>query len=840
MAIVCGECDYSNRDIAKYCTCCGQRLTSRTSPGLDELVGLDSVKAKITEIVSIAEGVERTRKLGHTVPKMNLNTILIGNTGTGKNKIVDILNSIFHRHGTTSREDVLTVEAVDYQRFAKDFEQSFQKAKGGILFINDVQKLVPAGYSGEVDPLDKLLSEMRRSPLDPIVVLAGLPKGFNEYLRDNPAVKVSFRYVLELPDMDADQMFRLTERKLEKQGFTLSEDARAKLRKLFMHLVRTRDESFSNGHLVNSQIADLIKNYFQRTRGTIGDSVILPEDTKVEIPKDKTLEEILGELDSLVGMEEIKQEIRDLAPTLQIQRRRAESTGAAFMPNLHMVLKGNPGTGKTTIARRLGETLRAIGLLDRGHVVETDRKDLVAEYVGQTAPRTNNKINEALGGILFIDEAYTLAPEATSDSFGREAIDTLLKRMEDDRGKFVLIVAGYPKEMDRFIDSNPGLKSRFDRYFDLPDYTPPELLAIFKSIAASQKYEVEEAAEERLAKICDAMYLRRDKNFANGREVRQMFERCLVLQAKRLSSQTTLDEQELSLIRVEDIPSMYEGEKAITLEDTLQQLENLIGLDSVKRAIRTLINYLEVDKARASAGGRETPLTIHFVFSGNPGTGKTTVARILADIFKAMGLLPKGHLVEVTRKDLIGQYMGQTAPRTNNRIDEAIGGVLFVDEAYALVPEGPGDSYGKEAVTTLLERMENDRGRFVVIAAGYKDEMETFLDSNPGLRSRFTKHVDFEDYTPTELKEIFLSMAKSKGMELSERVEELLTQLFTDMYDRRDRNFANGRTVRNIFDMVLQNQANRVTALPEEGWSPETLTIITPDDFQSIEGVRST
>ena len=281
-------------------------------------------------------------------------------------------------------------------------------------------------------------------------------------------------------------------------------------------------------------------------------------------------------------------------------------------------------------------------------------------------------------------------------------------------------------------------------------------------------------------------------------------------------------------------------EDASNLDDDLQQLENLIGLDSVKRAIRTLINYLEVDKARASAGGRETPLTIHFVFSGNPGTGKTTVARILADIFKAMGLLPKGHLVEVTRKDLIGQYMGQTAPRTNNRIDEAIGGVLFVDEAYALVPEGPGDSYGKEAVTTLLERMENDRGRFVVIAAGYKDEMETFLDSNPGLRSRFTKHVDFEDYTPTELKEIFLSMAKSKGMELSERVEELLTQLFTDMYDRRDRNFANGRTVRNIFDMVLQNQANRVAALPEESRSPDTLSIITPDDFGSIEGVKPT
>ena len=842
MSVVCERCQCSNKDTARYCKSCGQGLSSRVAAGLDELVGRDEVKRKIEEIICIAEGIERTRKAGRTPPEMGFNTILIGNTGTGKNKIVGMLCSVFRRHGIASREDVVAVEAADYVRFAKDFEAGFQKAKGGILFINDVQKLVPAGRSGEVDPLDKLFTEMRKSPLDPIVVLAGLPQGFREYLSKNPEVGVSFNYIFELPDMNADHMLELAGRKLRKQGFTMQEDAKAELGRLFSHLVRTRDTSFSNGHLVDRWIRDMLGNYYQRTAGTGGDSTILREDIRAEIPKEKTLEEILAELDSLVGMEDIKTSIRNLAVQLRIQKRRTELSGQTFLPNIHLVLTGNPGTGKTTIARKLGETLRAIGLLNRGHVVETDRAGMVAGFVGQTAPKTNAKIDEAMGGILFIDEAYALVPEKASGDFGHEAIATLLKRMEDDRGKFVVIVAGYPDEMKRFIDSNPGLEGRFTRHFHLRDYTPKELLAIFKSIAASQGYRVEDAAEAKLSKLFESTYRRRDKNFANGRAVRDVFEReCLVLQAKRLTWQGASELDELSLIREEDVPLPPEDEGAITAEQALQELDNLIGLGSVKTDIRTLINYLRIEKARASAGEKQTPLTLHFVFSGNPGTGKTTVARVLARVFRAIGLLAKGHLVETQRRDLVGEYVGHTAVKTAAKIEEAMGGVLFIDEAYLLVPEGPGgswDSFGKEAVGTLLKMMEDKGGRFVMIAAGYEKEMETFLDSNPGLRSRFTKHIHFEDYTPAELKEIFVSMAGSKGMNLSPGVDELLTVLLTDMYDRRDRSFANGRTVRTMFERVLQNQANRLAGMPHDEVIPlDTLNTITVEDFGPMEGV---
>ena len=843
MSVVCGnaKCRRSNKDTARYCKYCGQKLFSQAALGIDELVGRDSVKGEIMKIISMAEEIERIRKSGDSVPGANFNTILIGNTGTGKNKIVEILNSVLHRHGITSKDSISTVEAVDYQKFVseKEFEQNFRNAKGGILFVNDVQKLVPAGYSGAVEPLDKLVSEMRKSPLDPIVVLAGLPKGFREYVKCNPDVLAMFQYTLELPDMDADHMMELAGLRLRKHGFTLSDDAQTILRKLFVHLFKTRDESFSNGHLVNRQITGLIKNYYLRVGRTLNDSMILPEDVRAEIPEEKTLSEILGELDSLVGMEQIKREIRELAETLEVKRRKAKATGETFALNVHWVLKGNPGTGKTTIARKLGETLRAIGLLDRGHVVETDRKDLVAEFVGQTAPRINAKIDEAMGGILFIDEAYQLVPEGISDAYGKEAIATLLKRMEDDRGKFVVVAAGYPDEMERFLNGNPGFRSRFTGLFHINDYPPQELLAIFRSIAAANKYQIEEGAEEKLSKVFEDMHQRRDRNFGNGRAVRDFFEKgCLRLQAKRCISQAIFEGAELSLIRTEDVPSLDEDVAAIGLDDALQELDDLIGLDSVKSQVRKLTDYLKIEKLRASAGERKTPLTIHFVFRGNPGTGKTTVARILANVFQAIGLLAKGHLVESNRKDLVGEYQGHTAVRTNARIDKAMGGVLFVDEAYALVLGGQFDSFGREAIATLLARMENDRGKFVAIAAGYKEEMESFLDSNPGLRSRFTNYIDFPDYTPVELQEIFLSMARSRKMKLSEGVDELLTRLFEDVYDRRDRSFANGRTVRTMFERVLQNQASRLASMPdpdEEGIPRDILNTITLDDFESVE-----
>ena len=243
-----------------------------------------------------------------------------------------------------------------------------------------------------------------------------------------------------------------------------------------------------------------------------------------------------------------------------------------------------------------------------------------------------------------------------------------------------------------------------------------------------------------------------------------------------------------------------------------KELAGLVGLQTVKTEVSKLSNYLKMQQLRKQKGMMSVPVTYHCVFTGNPGTGKTTVARILAGIYRDLGVLRKGHLVETDRSGLVAEYVGQTAVKTNKLIDSALDGVLFIDEAYTLVQGGNGDSYGPEAVATLLKRMEDDRNRLVVILAGYSGPMKTFIESNPGLRSRFNRYIHFEDYSADELLDIFKIIASKYDYLLDPAAEHKLSKLFDHAVAGKDEHFGNGRFVRNIFEKVMENQASRLAS----------------------------
>lgn len=264
----------------------------------------------------------------------------------------------------------------------------------------------------------------------------------------------------------------------------------------------------------------------------------------------------------------------------------------------------------------------------------------------------------------------------------------------------------------------------------------------------------------------------------------------------------------------------------------MDQLEQLIGLNLVKNEVATLINFIKVQNMRAAKGMKAPSLSYHCVFTGNPGTGKTTVARILASIYKELGLLKKGHLVETDRSGLIAEYVGQTAVKTNKIIDEALDGVLFIDEAYSLVSNSQND-YGKEAIATLLKRMEDDRGRLIVILAGYTQEMKEFIDSNPGLQSRFNRYLMFEDYSEEELLQIFLSNLKKYDYTITDEATEKMKLLINKAIINKDHNFGNARWTRNIFEKILENQANRLAT--DKDISKDALTTITEYDIPFIQ-----
>lgn len=563
----------------------------------------------------------------------------------------------------------------------------------------------------------------------------------------------------------------------------------------------------------------------------------------------QSFEELMAEMDRLIGLEDIKRKVKDHAQYIKfVQLRKAKGFAEKDDISVHSVFTGNPGTGKTTVAKMMGRLYKKMGLLSKGHVHEVDRVDLVGEYIGQTAPKVKEAIEKARGGVLFIDEAYALArSKDDSKDFGREVIEILVKEMSNGKGDMAVIVAGYPEEMKLFIDSNPGLRSRFKHYFEFKDYLPSEMYAIAEYAAQEKEVQLSPESAVLIRERITSAYRDRDKSFGNARFVHDLIDKAkfnLGLRTMARKSPRKLSYDDISTVLPIDVKSIErKGTPSIPLipvdeqllQEALAELNSLIGIESVKAQIQELVSvvryYRETGRAVLSA------FSLHTVFSGNPGTGKTTVARILTKVYKALGVLERGHMVETDRQGLVAGFVGQTAIKTAEKIDEAKGGVLFIDEAYALTSRGSGGSngdFGGEAIQTLLKRMEDKRGEFFVFVAGYPSNMESFLKANPGLNSRFDKTLHFDDYSPAQLTEIAAKMINDEGMHATKKAMAYLADYFLQIYQSRNKYFGNARKVRKIVLEAKKNQNLRLAAIPQDQRSKKMLNSIIYEDVALI------
>ncbi len=563
--------------------------------------------------------------------------------------------------------------------------------------------------------------------------------------------------------------------------------------------------------------------------------------------EEETTEQLLAKIEELVGMEEVKKNIKDHINYINfIKLRKEKGFEDSGKISLHSIFTGNPGTGKTTVVNMLGKLYKKMGLLSKGHVKEVDRSDLVAQYIGQTAPKVKKIIEEARGGILFIDEAYSLTrAKEDSNDFGHEVLEILLKEMSDGKGDIAVMCAGYPKEMQTFIDSNPGLKSRFSHYFHFEDYMPEEMFAIAELAAKKKDVTITAEAKTYMEEMLVEVYRNRDNSFGNARYVYSLVDEAKMNLGLRLMSVPNVNEltnEVLSTIELADMQKVFaaQGKKKLSLEvnekllkEGLAELNALTGMNSVKEEINELVKLVRFYKET----GRDVlnKFSLHSIFTGNPGTGKTTVARIVAKIYKGLGLLERGHIVEVDREGLVAGWVGQTATKTQEKITEAQGGILFIDEAYALANNSSSNDFGQEAIQVILKRMEDLRGQFGVIVAGYTDNMHVFIESNPGLKSRFDRTFKFEDYGSDDLYAIAIAILSKEKITPDPDAETHLKAYFTHLHTNRDKHFGNARTVRGVAGEAIKNQNLRLAGMPASERTATHLATLTLEDVKEFE-----
>ncbi len=553
---------------------------------------------------------------------------------------------------------------------------------------------------------------------------------------------------------------------------------------------------------------------------------------------------------TLIGQELAKNALKQVLALTAVNEERKKHSLPLFRVNLHAVFSGNSGTGKTTFARYYAQEVKRMGILKKGHLVEVSRVDLLGEYIGHTAPKTTAVIEKARGGILFIDEAYSIKIDK-NDTLGQECINTLIKYMEDYRDELVIIFAGYTDLMRSFMDLNPGLKSRVPNIIPFEDFTDEQIGILLDDMCT--KHEMNLNEKDRNFAIEQILIKKRGKGFGNAREVRNVFERAVTQHCARITNHDikTLPKEHFQKIIYSDltVDPFDDGEHDTLLgaivdpkenpKSAVYKLHTLRGMNGIKSEIQAMTDFIRIRKLRKGASSARG-LQLHMLFTGNPGTGKTTVARLIGDIYRELGVLPSGHVIEVDRSGLVGGYLGQTALKTKECIENARGGILFIDEAYALFNESnSGDMYGREAVNTLLKYMEDYRDEVVIIFAGYQEPMEKMMNSNPGLLSRFSKNLLFQNFTDEELSHICRDICKNDNYEISEAAHKKLVSHLLERKEK-DSDFANARTARNLLEQAFKNHATRVARLSaEELINRAILDTIEEVDIQELPPLQS-
>ena len=775
----------------------------------------DKVKKEIIDIITYMKNYNSIRK----VPYIQFNLALYTLNKDVSDKIVNILNRTAAEFGYLQNTNTLFVDAEMLIKRTKDNNDVFFQMdkictdNSFIVFTNvdKIKILNEFRVDTFLTSIEKFIPETKKC----MVIMIGEKLGLSSLLETHPLLN---NYIIDkkidIGEYDVDVIKQKVFSRVKK--FERIDDSFKG--KLDEYIENTYESKIVDE---NQYMQDLYNNIMFNTynQKELGDNI--SENQIPDLEGTRTVEQILNDFSNLVGVDEVKRKIFEILKYLEYTKK-IDMPGLA---NLNMIFKGNAGTGKTTVARLYAELFFKLGFIKKNNIIEVTSKDLIGDHLGQTAIKTQKVIESALDGVLFIDEAYSIMASKGTADYPAECIATLCKAMDTYKDRLVIIYAGYTREMNEFINKNQGLMSRVGNEIEFPDFSVDELWEIFETEARGNGFEIEDSVEWKIRKLIEKNKVTR--NFGNARFVINLFERLVITHAT-----DNEDENKLKVITGDDVDTLQKTIKQNerSMDDILKDLNSLIGIKNIKDVINGFISVLELNNKL----DRLPEFNMHMIFKGNAGTGKTTVARLLAEVYYNLGYIRKNKLVEVQAQDLIGEYIGQTGPKTKAVIESAVDGVLFIDEAYSIMNHGGvNGSYTDECISTLLKAMEDYQGRLIIIFAGYKEEMKRFRDQNPGLKSRVGFELDFPDYSIDELMEIFYKKLREKEYNFDFEAKDKVVKILKNA--KSVENFGNGRFVENLIQKIIVEHAINTKGV----YDRERLLLITSDDIKDVKAEES-
>ena len=755
---------------------------------LDNYEGWRNFKQMMRTVVANCQMEERRRKAGLQVVHQRLHTVVAGRSGTGRSTCISFMQQLYVQLGLLEERKMEIVPVSDLARHDGygNVMELVDGMQNGMLVIRNAQDL----YKTDIKGFDEI-SNVIRALTDALenenkypqwmLVLEGEPEGMDALLSANPSLKKHFSNTIHLEDFTVEELCRLFKARCEEYVYSLSAKAQKKLEIYFAYQFQRRGPNYDNIHMVNrlfkTEVTPALYQRLQTVQKPTKKQLRTIEADDIPDVYDHSEAE-LRELEELVGLEKIKSRVNDYLNVVRLSKRRIELGLSTTMPRLHMVFLGNSGTGKTTVAQIIGKVFASWGILSNGSVICTEKSKMVGEYIGETERKMNQLLAQARGNVLFIDEAYQLVEGGEKD-FGRIVMDSLLTELGKDNLDMVVIMAGYTAPMKKLIESNEGIESRFPNVFNFEDYSVDDLVKIAKVMAQNQGFVLAEGVEEKICSIIQEEHDKPSSRFGNARFVSNLLQNeILSTMGKRISLIANPTKEDLCIICPEDVV-IGKKRKDLVFDDlaintALARLDCLAGLGNVKKAIHDFVQSARYLQSRGEDYLGNGLLSWRFI--GKSGTGKSTVAEIMAAILKGMRLIATSHIVEIKGERILNVSDYDCDLVLRDAVKRSCNGLVFIDVDASECGEFPTNYYRRiEYVLMRLKELTIELGgECALIVAELIDSVpngdlaEQLSDA--GIYN-YDHILVFKDYTSDELFQVLDSCLRKKSVSFAPQAE---------------------------------------------------------------------